>query len=172
MTTKVEIVNPRKFTPAELIKLNNAGKHLSYVINSAKFKQEVYKADFVDTDGLTNAEIYDVIMSGKESYKPDVDYTLTFYLEIIHKRFSSAIAFTYPDIATIYLNRKFYKNMTAQQVAGTLAHEMCHKLGFNHAYYNTANRSKSVPYAIGYIVQNIVANESLSEFFSSFPPRA
>lgn len=162
MTTKTNItVTEKNATAVEISKLSAAVGILEAVINTQQFKDAVLNYDFIDTNGLTNQQIYDVFMLGKESYKPIENYTLDFKIEMYYKYFTSAIAYTYPNGDTIYFNRKFFKNMSPLSIAGTLAHEICHKFGFGHTFHNTPTRHRSVPYAIGYIVSDLAKDIQL-----------
>lgn len=62
------------------------------------------------------------------------------------------VGYTKPSINRISINEKFFRNFTSAQIAGNLAHEWVHKLGFDH---RSAKEYDSVPYAIGDIVAQL-----------------
>jgi hypothetical protein len=134
---------------------------LEVVVNSQEFKDAILshvwagKVQFADNGGLTNKQIYEVIISGKEVLQPEIDYEWDFDVRLYSKRLSKVIGYTYPNITYINSNLKFIRPMTIEEVAGHMAHEYCHKLGFGHDFKLTKKRPYSVPYAVGYIIRDI-----------------
>lgn len=141
---------------------------LEMVINSIEFKDAVLSyvwnddVQFADNQGLTNSQIYDVLMSGQEKLNPELDYTWNIEQHLYSKRFSKAIGYTYPNVTWIKSNLRFLRSMSIAKLAAHIAHEQCHKLGFGHDYKATKKRPFSVPYAIGSIVQAL-AEELMKE---------
>jgi hypothetical protein len=141
---------------------------LDTVINSIEFHDAVVchvwndELTFSDNQGLSNNQIYDVLMSGQEVLNPDLDYTWNINLHLYTKRFSKAIGYTYPNVTWVKSNLRFLRSMSIAEIAGHIAHEHCHKLGFKHDFKKTKKRPFSVPYAIGNIVSTL-ADEFLKE---------
>lgn len=52
----------------------------------------------------------------------------------------------------VWLNRWHFNKNSVQKVAGSLAHEYAHCLGFTHSYKPNADRDNSVPYVVGRLV--------------------
>ena len=110
---------------------------------------------------MTNEQIYDFLMAGAEKYPtqsaPDhvMDLNLALY---VASPFSdqSVIGYTSVDDPTIHINRKIYRSSEISDIADNLVHEWCHKMGFEHDFEVTDRRPSSVPYAIGYIVDDLV----------------
>ena len=154
------------FNSDELEKGNKALALLKTVLNSEEFKQEVlnfeYKGQkkFANNDGLTNPEIYKKIMEGVEEGSTEVDYEADLFLKLVNKPWwnrGDTIGYTKPGVNIIYTYRRWFKKKktTAANYAGHVAHEWCHNLGFNHDRKKTINRSYSVPYGIGGIVDRL-----------------
>lgn len=129
------------------------------VISSAEFRRKVLnkkyngKKQFVDNKGLTNLQIYNKILQGAEKLndfgKNNVmDLELELYFEE-----NITIGYTYPNISTIYMNKKYFNKFKPHQVADNVFHEWLHKIGFAHSVENNDRRPHSVPYAVGYIVK-------------------
>lgn len=151
----------REFSEQDENKMRKALERLRLVLNSKEFKQRVldhtYEGEktFVDNNGLTNEEVYEVIMNGAEDLLPDVDHEADLDITLYHKN-NSTVGYTYPNTIRIWVNKKFFANFTLGKVAGNAVHEWTHKLGFGHDFKRTVRRNYSVPYAIGTIVQEMV----------------
>jgi hypothetical protein len=133
---------------------------LQSVINTQEFKDKILsfinskrKIEFAENQGLTNIQVYEVLMSGQERLRPEKDYEWDFEVNFYTgRRFSKVIGFTFPNITYINCNTRFFNNMDIWEIAGNYAHEYCHKLGFDHV---SAKQYDSIPYAVGYIVQEL-----------------
>ena len=150
-----------KFNDAGLAKVEAAFAVLEKVVNSEEFKERVinFKNDkgeraFASNNGLTNEEIYEKFMEGRETLQPNTPGEMNFYLRLYNKSWSRVIGYTNATTNVINVNWKFFKNFTPDQVASNLAHEWTHKIGFDH---RSAAERDSAPYAIGYIVGDIAA---------------
>jgi hypothetical protein len=141
---------------------------LDMVINSVEFKDAVLsfvhdgKVQFADNQGLTNKQIYDVLMSGQEVLDPKLDYTWNIQTQLYEKRLSKAIGYTYPNVTWVRSNLKFLRRMSLAEIAAHIGHEHCHKLGFKHDFKKTKKRPYSVPYGIGSIIEAL-AEEFMKE---------
>jgi len=121
-------------------------------MNSEAFKTAVLQLSFIERNGLSNQQIYDLIMSGNDTQEgPDreVDLELRFY----YRWWSKVIGYVLPN-GEQYLNGKFLDRMSAANVAGNLGHEYCHKLGFIDP---NRDREQSVPYKVGYLIEELAA---------------
>lgn len=147
------------FSGASLEKLEHAFGVLEAVVNTEEFKTRVInfknskgERAFASNTGKSNEEIYEFFMDGEETLQPNTTGEINFFLKLYNRPFSKVIGWTNGDINTIHINWKFFKNFKPQDVAGNLAHEWTHKLGFGH---KSAKEHDSVPYAIGYIVREM-----------------
>lgn len=141
------------------IKLNKAFEVLEKVVNSQEFKNRVInfkntagERAFASNNKLTNEQIYANFMEGKEKLQPDTVGEMNYYVSLYYKRWSKVVGWTNGSINTINVNWKFFKNFKPNDVAGNLAHEWTHKIGYDH---KSAAEHDSAPYAIGYIVREM-----------------
>jgi hypothetical protein len=141
-------------------KVEKALEIIKKVVASEEFKERVinfeYKGQksFVDNGGLTNEQIYLAILEGKENLKPEADHEMDLELELYYS-WKNTVGYTYPDELTIYMNRKFFNRYSPAEVAGNIFHEWTHKLGFEHAFRYSVSRDSSVPYALGYLMEEL-----------------
>jgi hypothetical protein len=75
-------------------------------------------------------------------------------LELYHSP-SKTIGYTFPDTNRIWMNTKYFNRYTPVKVADNLMHEWMHKLGFTHEMKYSERRNYSVPYAIGYLIEEL-----------------
>jgi predicted RNA-binding protein with PUA-like domain len=152
----------RNFNASDKAKVNAAKEALEKIMNSEEFKQKVIHftwngvRQYNDNNGMTNEQIYDHLMTGSEILMPDTVGVMNFDLTLYRSKnpWSKVKGYTTADSMRIYMNTKFFRqsSWTAADVAGNMAHEWVHKMGFGHDYRHNEERPYSVPYAIGYIV--------------------
>jgi hypothetical protein len=148
----IEVHERINFTKEEVEKHILAVNDAVKALNSKRFKQNFLKLKLTNTDGLTNLEIYEKLMSGADDLNPAVDRDIDVYVEMYFKN-NKVVGWTKPSINKTYLNRKFFKNFDSADVACNLVHEYLHKVGFDH---HSAKEHTSVPYAIGYLVEDSI----------------
>ncbi len=154
-------IQMRDFNDEQEEKMLVAVEKIKIVINSVEFKQRVLnhtynqERTFVDNNGLTNDEIYQKIMEGKEDLLPVIDNEMDVDVTMYYKR-SSTVGYTYPDTTRTWINSNFFNGYTHGQVASNVVHEWTHKIGFSHDYRHNDARPYSVPYAIGSIIEELV----------------
>jgi hypothetical protein len=164
----------RNFTQDDQAKVYKAKDMLEIIINSREFKQRVLnftwkgKKQFNNNNGLTNTQIYDLLMTGEEVMMPGSTGIMNFDLTLYRSKnpWSKVKGYTLPDTMRIWMNKKFFRksSWTPIDVAGNMAHEWVHKMGFGHDYNHNADRPYSVPYAVGYIVTDIAKEMGLQVF--------
>lgn len=157
----VKAMEIQGFSGASLEKIQTAFQVLEAVVNSDEFKDRVInfkntKGDrsYASNKGMTNEEIYQAFMEGRETLQPNTPGEMNFYLRLYNRPWSKVIGYTTGDTNVININWKFFKNFKPNDVAGNLAHEWTHKIGFDH---KSAAEHDSAPYAIGYIVDELAA---------------
>lgn len=157
----VKPMDIKGFSGASLEKLEKAFEVVEKVVNSEEFKEKVlnFKNDkgeraFASNKGLTNEEIYAQFMEGRETLQQDTPHEMNYFVSLYNNRWSKVIGWTNGNINTINVNWKYFKNFKANDVAGNLAHEWTHKIGYDH---KSAAEHDSAPYAIGYIVREMGA---------------
>lgn len=149
------------FSPEQEEKVRKAIQIIKAVITSTEFKQRVLsysykgKKGFVDNLGLSNEEVYQKIIDGAEKMgNTSKNNTMDVELELYHQK-TSTIGYTYPNTVRIWMNTKYFNKYTPIKVADNLMHEWMHKLGFTHAVVYSKDRDHSVPYAIGYLIEEL-----------------
>jgi hypothetical protein len=147
------------FDAQSMLKLEQAFQVLELVVNTEEFKDRVINFKnskglrlFASNNGKSNEEVYEQFMEGRELLQPQTSGEMNFFLKLYYNRWSKVVGWTSPKTNVININWKFFKTYAAYEVAGNLAHEWVHKLGFDH---RSAAEHDSVPYAIGYIVEEM-----------------
>lgn len=155
----VKAMSVSGFSNDSMVKVDQAFEVLEKVVNTEEFKNRVLNFEntkgenkFASNKDLTNEQIYRIFMDGRENLQPNTPGEMNFYLKLYNKRFSRVIGWTNGRINTININWKFFKGFEPSDVAGNLAHEWTHKIGFDHV---NAAEHDSAPYAIGYIVREM-----------------
>jgi hypothetical protein len=149
-----------KFDSNDEIKLRKALEIIKKVIRTQKFKDRVinftYNGErrFVDNGGLTNAEIYQKLLDASEDLRPGIDHTMDLELELYYSS-RNTVGYTYPSGLKIWMNTKYFDVYTPAEVAGNVFHEWTHKLGFDHDSRYSESRNSSVPYALGYLIEEL-----------------
>jgi hypothetical protein len=163
LTTDIYLRNFSKEVDRE--KISKANTLLLKIMNSEEFKQRVLnftfksKKQFNDNNGKTNQEIYDHLMTGAEVLMPGSRGIMNFDLTLYTSKnpFSKVKGYTLPDTMRIWINKKYFRqsSWTPRDVAANMAHEWVHKMGFGHDYNHNTDRPYTVPYGVGYIVQDL-----------------
>lgn len=163
----VNLQAARGFTTAEKTKLNVSLALVEKVMNSTEFRDQVLnfknlngKTEYHQNEGMTNEQIYNLLMGAGEKYpvQTAADQIMDYELQIYSPRWyqsKKVIGYTDQSYMTIFMNRRFYRNFVPSDIVGNLVHEWIHKMGFGHDFYYSTQRDYSVPYAIGYIAENI-----------------
>lgn len=153
-------INLLNFPQAQEEKVLKAVELIKKVVLSEEFKQRILshtyegKKTYVDNKGLTNEQIYQAILDGSETLIPEKNGRMDIELEL-YQQSTTTIGYTYPHTSRIWVNTKYFNKYSPVQVADNLFHEWLHKLGFDHALKYSKSRNYSVPYAIGYIVEEL-----------------
>lgn len=141
-------------------KVYKAIEVIKKIVASKEFKDKVLnftydgKKQFVDNDGLTNEQVYQKLLNGAEILKPEIDHQMDLDLQLYYS-WRSTVGYTYPDGLRIWMNTKFFYPYTVSEVAGNVFHEWTHKLGFEHDSSYSVSRDSSVPYALGYMIEEL-----------------
>lgn len=148
------------FDSADEEKVHKAIEIIKKVVASSEFRNQVInhtyngKKTYVDNGGFTNAQIYQKLLDGQEELLPTADNEMDLELQLYYTR-NSTVGYTYPNVLRIYMNTNFFDYYTPSEVAGNIFHEWTHKLGFDHASSYSISRDSSVPYAIGYMIEEL-----------------
>ena len=151
------------FSPDEEAKVMKAVEIIKKVIASGEFKERVLnyqyngKKQFFDNGGHTNEQVYEKILAGAEQMgNKSQNNVMDVELELYHQA-TSTIGYTYPNTVRIWMNKKYFDKYTPLNVADNLMHEWMHKIGFVHATTWSESRDHSVPYAIGYLIEELAS---------------
>jgi len=168
----------QQFFANDLIKLNKAVKYVEEFINSDYFDSFVLGFSFTDQDDslvkhfhyttFTNVEVLAIILSGSETLTPEVDNEADIKIELDTSWTRNVIGYTYPTTPWQWIYAKFFRNWSAEEVAGNIMHEYMHKLGFDHEYGWTFEREFSVPYALGYECEKYAKSTGKKSYFERF----
>lgn len=155
---QIKLIN---FQEDEKEKLFKAIKLIKKIITSNGFRERIHgytyngKKGFVDNQGLSNEEIYRKILEGAEQIgNTSKNSQMDVELELYHQM-TNTIGYTYPHTSRIWINRKYFSRYTPIKVADNLMHEWMHKLGFTHSTIWTKERDHTVPYAVGYLIEEL-----------------
>ena len=146
--------------------VNNAMIKVTSVMNSDIFKQRILGFTcslgqrFENNMGLNNQQVYEKLIAGIETYKPDQDFTADLFLVLKQKNkplFSRnpAIGFGIPGGKEITTYSWWFNRASEADYAGHIAHEWSHKVGFEHSFDPTPTRPFSVPYAFGDMIAKL-----------------
>lgn len=169
-----------EMTTDEQITLHKAVRHMAQKLGGQEFEDfcTSYSYDIVTTtgrlwwkktasvrylgfkysNGRTREQVYTHLMGGQETLAqpmPTPNNTADIELVIDRGRSWSAIGYTYPNTVKQWIYSWFLKS-DYRRVAGNLAHEWCHKMGYGHEYRYNPTRQHTVPYAVGDFVAGIV----------------
>lgn len=157
----IQLIN---FNHENKLKLIKAINLIKKIINSNQFRERIINYQyqgikkFHENNELSNNEIYQKIMEGAETIgNTEKNGVMDVEIELYDQN-SKTIGYTYPNSTRIWINLKYFNKYTPEQVADNLIHEWMHKLGFTHAVKWDKNREHSVPYAVGYIIEDIAKN--------------
>lgn len=149
------------FSAADQEKVNKALKIIKTVIRTSEFRDRVINFAYQGANRYVDSnkspeEIYQSLLDGAETLKPEVNHVMDLNLELYYS-LTSTVGYTYPDVLKIWMNTKYFNSYTAAEVAGNIFHEWTHKLGYDHASSYSVSRDSSVPYALGYLMEELGA---------------
>lgn len=148
------------FDSTDETKYNKAVALVKKVVATEAFRKAVLNhtyqgvKQYVQNNGLTNAQIYQSILDAAEKLTPTKNNTLDVGVKLYYEN-NSVVGYTSTGITYINVNTKFFDTYAVNSVASNLFHEWLHKVGYGHDSAATARRPYSVPYAVGYIIRDI-----------------
>ncbi len=141
----VEVSLHVKGSAKEISKISPLIPKVQGIINSEAFKHRVLTATFSDTKD-SSAEVYRKLTS------KNWGLVYEFQLQRNWRGKCPVLGWTYPSAPTVWFNSCNFMGRSASGIAGTVAHEQAHKLGYGHKSSRSLN---SVPYGIGTIVAEL-----------------
>lgn len=167
---KINLVESVGYDESRLKTLKDALDLIEKIINSEEFKNKILSFKFYFRSGFfgylkdtvyTNSEVYEMIMKATEAPGNIAEGSIDLYLHLIDGDNGSVIGYGNPTEKEIYTYKAMFDKMKTEALANHITHEWSHKLGFTHAHIETpliGKRDKSVPYAIGNIVEELAIN--------------
>jgi hypothetical protein len=159
---RVSVGKVNGYSASERVKLEAGMKLLTDVLNSKEFRDGVLSATFQGKPGFASdtrspQEIYRAIREAKESYTDaaDGEVDINLSLENLSWFQRNVVGYTTESSDTLTTNRRFFSGFEPAEVAGHVAHEWLHKLGFEHDFKATARRPDSVPYELGELIERL-----------------
>jgi len=113
--------------------------------------------NFKMSNGLSRKGIYNKLMTGSETLQPTPDNEADMTLHVDYSHAGNVIGYTYSNTVSQWIYYSWFSNNDFNDVAGNLAHEWAHKMGFNHDFNWNNTREFTVPYAVGYFVRDFDA---------------
>jgi hypothetical protein len=130
------------------------------VINTGTFRDEVLQEYMTNTNGLTNLEIYNLIMLADEKMYNGLEEENLNVMNIeynlikrswLASKFSKVIGYGYATDNKINTYVDAFDRLDVYSLAGHLAHEALHKYGWN----DSAKEKTSVTYVVGFIIRDL-----------------
>lgn len=156
---RVQADTLRAFTSDQKAKMKQALDLFEHVMNDTAFQRELagltfhYEPD--DPDSLlTTAQAITRLYAAHEEYTagPDGVASIRWRIKRPVNPFSSSVGYGQPGQPWIYTYTSFINRESVTDIAGHLAHEWSHKLGFEHSHDYDELRDESLPYLFGELV--------------------
>jgi len=149
--------------------VRSAMRKFETAMNSGLLKQRIIGFTnipglrFEDNLGFTNQQVYEKLIAGSETYKPEVNFQADLFLVLVEEFIPlflpyTAIGFGLPGSKEITTGTWWFNRASEARYAGHIAHEWSHKAGFDHSFEPTPTRQFSVPYAFGAIVEELTGD--------------
>lgn len=152
---------------SDSLKMTRALQVFEIIMNDTAFQRKLLDTTFVfDVAGdpmrnLTPRQIVDTLFSGREWYHTTVDHTADITWECNEREskplFSSTIGYGLESDSLIRTYIFYVRENSVSAIAGNVAHEWSHKVGFDHRKRNHSGRDKTVPYIVGNLVKSFAA---------------
>lgn len=163
----VEIHGIKNATPQQKAKFQFSADQLADELNKKSFWDEV-KLEFIFwkyKNGFSFDEFQKYVLSGRDKFNDipdgDLDVYVTFYYS-----WRSVVGYTTPRTWFTWINRKFFNKFDDADIAGNIAHEYLHNLGFDHP---NADRD-SLVYKFGNLVRDRIRRRRVSDgWFDDLP---
>jgi hypothetical protein len=148
----IEVHGTKEFSEEERKKFAEAIKKVHKEINSQEFRTRFLSLPLEQTNGMTNVEIYDMLMSGRDKFNKAEDKDIDVYITMYYS-WKNVIGYTYPSTWWTWINRKFFSRFDLGEIGGNIVHEYMHNMGFGH---RSPSDKMSVPYATGYLIRDMI----------------
>lgn len=109
---------------------------------------------------LSPKQVEEKLFQAEENYHPGKDNVANIFWVIVMKKKPlkphAAVGYGKPGDKIIYTYSWFFDNASESEIAGHIAHEWSHKVGFDHRYKPHPGRENTVPYAFGTLIQRYI----------------
>lgn len=150
------------FNPSRMEKVTRAMEAIVAVVKTQAFKDAVLsfknkngELRFNENRGLSNQQIYELLVSGAERLRPVADQTMDLNL-IWYRKNNDTVGYTYASSDRTWINGRFHDGYTIPQMSRNLFHEWTHKMGFGHKSRSSSVRRWTVPYGLGRKMEELV----------------
>jgi hypothetical protein len=170
-TKRIEVVEERVIFPNGRARdrMMDAIEMVRVIVNSDEFKEMIIghldengNQTYTRNEGMSNEEIYNFLMEGREVLDQDSPGEMNLYIKRYRPWWPWSKVIGYTKIGKskfMYVNWRKYKYFDSVEMAGNIVHEWIHLMGFRH---DSARDHDSVPYAVGYIIGKL-ANKYLDQ---------
>lgn len=143
----------KNFSESERAMVREAVAYAIGAFNSNEFRQRFLALELTSNKGMSNASIYNLLMSGSTDLEKEEDREIDIHLEAFYS-WKNTVGYTRPSTIWIWFNRKFFKTFKPWDLARNIWHEAVgHKAGFGH---KSAREHTSIPYALGFLIEDMV----------------
>jgi len=142
-------------------KLIEVSEQIELIVNSGDFKSAIFDmrpwGELSKWKDVTKSELYNHIMSGKEETSNFADNEMDLYIDDYYTM-AGVYGYMSPGKRTIHLNVKFLDFLSYRKLGSLIVHEWSHTMGFRHEGGSTVARSRSIPYLLNEIYNDIHAH--------------
>lgn len=110
--------------------------------------------NFKNNKNKSRADIYNDLMDGREILRSGTSGSADITLVIDRRNKRSVVGYTYANSPKQWIY-SWVLQTNYKRVAGNLAHEWVHKMGYGHGRWYNSTRKHTVPYAVGDYVAEI-----------------
>lgn len=165
VSVALDIRHHSEWTSSRREKAQAAARIVETIFNSAAFTNRLAaQHDLQRSEGLSGTDILHIIRSGQtltdlRGSDKAMHKAITLALSISPDtiEYSRHDGFTDLDTGIIYARKDWLDDGAICLLAGLLAHEYMHVIGFSHTTFNHPWRRLSVPYAVGDLVTELAA---------------
>ncbi|XOV93511.1 MAG: hypothetical protein ACFHWX_02140 [Bacteroidota bacterium] len=159
---RATIHEAKKFSEDRVLKLRDSVSLFERAFNTQRFYQSIVNHTFREQQRFyytqrSNKDIYALLVMGMELFQPQIrDFESDLYLRMIRRRKPDGVAGHSPsDSKYIIIFEDWFDTHLTDEIAGLVAHEYSHKLGFHHPMALNPDTPYSVPYAVGRTVTSL-----------------
>jgi hypothetical protein len=154
----IEIHDLKGFNSNETEFFRRSCELLIDVLQSEEFNDRFLAMDPRETNGMSQKQVYDLILSGKDKHQDDADNDLDVIWELYGSstKKSKTVGYTYGSTRRVWTHRWHLKKFMESdypeaRFCAHIGHETMHNFGFKHRYI----KKKSLVYRTGYLIREL-----------------